>query len=76
MKDVIKAHGVKDFPSAVLLPADGGDPIPYDKGKFSFHKFNGWLSKHALDKPVKGKKKKPVVEEATEPPKEPQKEEL
>ena len=78
MKDVIKEHGITDFPSAVVLPADGGAAVAYDKGKFSFHKFNSWLSKHALDKPVKGKRKKPdiKVEEATEPPKEPQKEEL
>lgn len=80
MKALISKHGVKKFPHMVVLPDGGGDPVVYDKGRFSFNKVNGFLSKHALGSPVKGKKQKQKmkveVEETAEDEQAPQKEEL
>jgi hypothetical protein len=55
---LIKAYGVKDFPTVLVL-AEDGNHVKFDK-KPSYNALSFFLAKHALAEPVFGAKKDEV----------------
>jgi hypothetical protein len=64
-KALIKAYGVKDFPTVLVLTEDGNH-VKFDK-KPSYNALSFFLATHALAEPVFGAKKDEVPQNSPRP---------